>query len=151
MTPIFVLQSIIQPLASADTFKLKTHTNLSTSVSLTVLDHNGKEISLPTTLTHPYRLIIPRDPKLIIPSMTIQNVTSFNKIPHSFLFNLHHTNIQQSNNLTVAVHIEMKPRNPKLAYLFIYRFDQLPQLNSTIRQIDDFSVFCPSGNFFNVS
>ncbi|CAF1470524.1 unnamed protein product [Adineta ricciae] len=138
------LRSIIQPLASADTLQRQTHTNLSTSVSLTVLDHNGKEISLPTTLTYPYRLIIPRDPKLIIPSMTTQNVTSFNNIPHNFLFNLHHTNIQQSNNLTVSVHIEMKPRNPKLAYLFIYRFDQPPQLNSTVRQIDDFSVFCPS-------
>ncbi|UJR16137.1 hypothetical protein I4U23_003048 [Adineta vaga] len=138
------LRSIIQPLASADKSQVKSNTNLSTLVSLSILDNNGNEISLPTTLTHPYRFVIPRDPQMIISSMTVQNVTAFYNIPHHFLFNLHHINIEQSNNLTISIHFEMKTWNQSLAYLFIYRFDQSPHLNSSTREIDDFSVFCPS-------
>ena len=79
--------------------------------------------------------------------MSLQNVTSSNSIPHNLLFNLHHINLIQTNNLTVSVHIEMQPLNLSLGYLFIYRFDQSPQLNSSINHIDGWSLFCPSSKF----
>ncbi len=135
----------MQPLASAGTSQ-SINTNLSTSISLSILDHNGNELSLRTTSDHPYRLIIPRDPNFLLPSMSLQNVTSLNStsLPHHLLFNLHHIDIRQSNNLTVSIHIEMKPLDASVGYLLIYRFDSSPQLNSSINQIDGWSLFCPS-------
>jgi len=122
----------------------QSNTNLSTSISLSLLDRDKNEISIPTTVDHPYRFLIPRDPNRIIPPMALQNVTSMNSIPHHLLFNLHYINIVQSNNLTVSVHIEIEPLNTSLGYLFIYKFDSSPQLNSSISQIDGWSLFCPS-------
>ncbi|CAF2863540.1 unnamed protein product [Rotaria sp. Silwood2] len=63
------------------------------------------------------------------------------------LFNHHFIDITQSqwnNNRTVALTFEMHPLNISLAYLLIYRFDNSPQLNSSINQIDGWTLFCPS-------
>ncbi|CAF3596750.1 unnamed protein product [Rotaria sp. Silwood1] len=141
------LQSIMQPLALADHTKLQSNTNLSTSLSLTIFDRNGKEISFQTDIDHPIEFIILRDSNIIIPLMNLQNVTSMNITPHYQLFNLHYINIQQSqwnNNRTVALIFEMHPLNISLAYLLIYRFDDSPQLNSSINQTDGWTIFCPS-------
>jgi hypothetical protein len=132
----------MQPLALAD--KSQSNTNLSTSISLSILDQNGNEISIPTTLNRPFEIIIPRDPNMIIPSMTLQNVTSINSTSHNFLFNLYYINLVHPNNLTTSVQIEMQSLNNNLGYLFIYKFDNSPQLNSSIKQIDGWSLFCPS-------
>jgi hypothetical protein len=137
----------MQPLASAD--KSQSNTNLSTSISLSILDRNGNEISIPTSFDDPYRFVIPRDPNVIIPSMTLQNVTSLNSTPHNLLFNLHYINIIQSNNLTISIHIEMESFNPNLGYLLIYKFDNSPILNSSINQIDGWTLFCPSSNIIH--
>jgi hypothetical protein len=83
---------------------------------------------------------------MIIPSMTLQNVTSLNSTPHSFLFNLHYINLIQSNNLPISIHIEMESLNIYLGYLFIYKFDNSHQLNSSINKIDGWSLFCPSND-----
>ncbi|CAF3130688.1 unnamed protein product [Rotaria sp. Silwood2] len=141
------LRSIMQPLALADNTQLQSNTNLSTSLSLTIFDRNGNEIPIQTDINHPIELIILRDPNIIIPSMTLQNVTSMNMSPHYQLFNLHFIDITQSqwnNNRTVALTFEMHPLNISLAYLLIYRFDNSPQLNSSINQIDGWTLFCPS-------
>ncbi|CAF4395287.1 unnamed protein product, partial [Adineta steineri] len=85
------LRSIIQPLASSDQSQTQSYTNLSTSISLSLLDHNGNDISVHTNQS--IEFIIPRDINLILPSMNLQNVTSLNHL----LFNLHYVNITQSN------------------------------------------------------
>ena len=38
----------------------------------------------------------------------------------------------------------MHPLNTTIAYLFIYKFDQTPQLNSSLNTIDGWTLFCPS-------
>ncbi|CAF1129912.1 unnamed protein product [Adineta ricciae] len=76
--------------------------------------------------------------------MTLQNVTSMNNTPHHLLFNLHYVDLSQSNGVSVSVHIEIKPLNPSLGYLLIYKFDSLPMLNSSMSQIDQWFLFCPS-------
>ncbi len=134
----------MKPLAIADNMRPQSNTNLSRSVSLSLLDNDGNEISISTTLNNPYQFIIPRDPNLILPPMTLQNVTSLNSTPHHLLFNFHYINIVQSNNLPISIHIEMEPLDQILAYLFIYKFDNSPQLNSSINLIDGWSLFCPS-------
>ncbi|CAF1336506.1 unnamed protein product [Adineta steineri] len=139
------LRSMTQSLASAD--NSQSNTNLSRSVSLTILDRYGNEIPLRTNLTEKIELMIPRDPNIIIPSMTLQNVTSIQTNSHYQIFNLHFINLQQSqsvNNRSVSLIFEMKPFDINQSYLLIYRFDNSPQLNSSINQIDGWSLLCPS-------
>ncbi|CAF1401522.1 unnamed protein product [Adineta steineri] len=139
------LRSMTQSLALAD--NSQSNTNLSRSVSLTVLDLYGNEIPLRTNLNEKIELIIPRDPNIIIPSMTLQNVTSIQTKSHYQIFNLHFINLQQSqsvNNRSVSLIFEMKPLDITQSYLLIYRFDSSPQLNSSINQIDGWSLLCPS-------
>ncbi|UJR16214.1 hypothetical protein I4U23_003124 [Adineta vaga] len=84
------------------------------------------------------------NPFLLIPPMSLQNVTALNATttsPHHQLFNLHFISITHS--LTVSVHFEMQPLNITLAYLFIYRFDTSPILNTSHEQIDGWTLFCP--------
>jgi hypothetical protein len=131
----------MEPLASFGNSKLPSKTNLSTSVSLSILDSNGNEVSVQTSLSAPIEIIIPRDPNLIIPAMTLQNVTSMNSTPHQQLFHLHYMNITSS--LPLSIHFEIQPLNSTLAYLFIYRFDQAPLLNSSVNLIDGWTLFCP--------
>ena len=73
---------MMQPLASFGNSKIQSNTNLSTSISLSLLDQNGNEISF---RTNSMQFIIPRDPNIIIPSMNLQNVTSMNRNRHKII------------------------------------------------------------------
>jgi hypothetical protein len=142
---------MMQPLASIGTFRSQANTNLSTTISLSVLDQNGNNVPICTSIDHPIEFIIPRDINMIVLPMVLQNVTSMNDNDNR-IFNLHFVNITQSNgNLTVSLHFEMHPLNASLAYLLIYRFDDSPQLNSLINQTDGWSLFCPLSELFSFS
>ncbi|CAF1533194.1 unnamed protein product, partial [Adineta steineri] len=132
------LRSKIDLLASYGNFQ---NTNLSRSISLSIIDQNGNEVSFQAHQDNPIQLIIPRDPNILIPSMYLQNVTSINSTINNLLFNYHYINITSS--LPVSVHFEIHSLNKSLAYLFIYKFDQAPQLNSSINLIDGWTMFCP--------
>ena len=138
---------MIQPLASASNSGSQANTNLSTTVSLSLIDQNGNDVPVSANADHPFDLIIPRDVNAVVPPMVLQNVTSTNIALHNQLFNLHFVNITQNSNLTVSLHFEMRPLNTNLGYLLIYRFDGSPQLNSSINQIDGWSLICPSSEF----
>ena len=71
----------------------------------------------------PIEIIIPRDANLIIPSMILQNVTSTNTTPHNQLFHLHYVNI--TSIISASVHFEMRSLDSSLAYLLIYKFDNI--------------------------
>ncbi|CAF1000565.1 unnamed protein product [Adineta steineri] len=132
------LRSKIDQLASYGNFQ---NTNLSRSISLSIIDQNGNEVSFQAHQDNPIQLIIPRDPNVLIPSMYLQNVTSINSTINNLLFNYHYINITSS--LPISVHFEIHSLNRSLAYLFIYKFDQTPQLNSSINLIDGWTIFCP--------
>jgi hypothetical protein len=139
---------MMQPLAPAGASRSQSNTNLSRTISLSVLDQNGNDVSIRANIDHPIEFIIPRDINMIVSPMALQNVTSINNI-HNQLFNLHYVNITQSNsNFTVSLQFEMHPLNVNLGYLLIYRFDNSPQLNSSIDQTDGWSLFCPLSEFF---
>ena len=133
---------MIQPLAALGKGRWQSNTNLSRSISLSLFDQYGNEIPMRTNASQPIELIIPRDPNLVLPSMTLQNVTGLTTTPHSQLFNLHFVNI--TSTLPVSVHLEIHPLNINLSYLFIYRFDRSPILNSTTNQTDGWMSFCHS-------
>jgi hypothetical protein len=130
---------MVQPLASFGNSKSSSNTNVSTSISLTILDQNENKISIETNSLQPIEIIIPRDPNRIIPPMILQNVTSTNTTPHNQLFQLYYVNL--TSDLSISVHLEIEPLNSNIDYLLIYKFDQIPQLNSSINQIDGWTVF----------
>ncbi|CAF1460939.1 unnamed protein product [Adineta steineri] len=132
------LRSRVDTLASFGNFQ---NTNLSRSISLSIIDQNGNEVSFDAHQNNPIQMIIPRDPNVLIPSMYLQNVTSINSTTNNLLFNYHYINITSS--LPISVHFEIRSLNKSLAYLFIYKFDQTPQLNSSINLIDGWTIFCP--------
>ncbi|CAF4193018.1 unnamed protein product, partial [Adineta steineri] len=139
----------MEPLAAYGSSKSQSaNTNVSTSISLSVVDRNGNEVTIKTDETNPIEIIIPHDPSLIIPSMIIQNVTSINSTFHNQLFSYHYMNI--TNILPISAHIEINPLETNISYLFIYKFDQIPQLNTSINQIDGWTLFC-SVNLTNES
>ncbi|CAF4145951.1 unnamed protein product, partial [Adineta steineri] len=136
-----MLRSIMEPLAVYGSSKSQSaNTNVSTSISLSVVDRNGYEVTIKTNETYPIEIIIPHDPSLIIPSMIIENVTSINSTFHNQLFSYHYMNI--TNTLPISAHIEIHPLETNISYLFIYKFDQIPQLNTSINQIDGWTLFC---------
>ena len=141
---------MIEPLASFGNSKSSSNTNMSRSISLSILDQNGNEISVRADPDHPIEIILPRDSNLIIPSMNLQNVTSMNATPHNQLFHLHYLNLT-TTSLPISVHVEIQPLNTSLGYLFIYRFDQIPLLNTSINLIDGWTLLCPSSRSFELS
>jgi hypothetical protein len=142
---------MMQPLASAGASQSQANTNLSTTLSLSVLDQNGNNVPIRASIDHPFQFIIPRDINMIVSPMALQNVTTIND-NHNQIFNLHFVNITQStSNVTVSLHFEMHPLNTSLGYLLIYRFDNSPQLSSSINQTDGWSLLCPLSEFFPFS
>ena len=120
---------MVQPLAVSDDLRSQANTNLSRSVSLSIVDEDGNEASVRTTTDQPIELIIPRDPNLVLPPMTLQNVSSkYLVAPNSQTYNLHYVNLV-SQASSAALHFEMRPSDASLGYLLIYRFDRSPQLN----------------------
>ncbi|CAF1644087.1 unnamed protein product [Adineta ricciae] len=95
------LRSMMTPLPSFGSNQSQSNTNLSRSISLSLFDKNGIEISVETNMINRIRMII-------------------------------------------VVHLEIHPLNSTLSYLFIYKFDQTPLLNSSINFIDGWTIFCPS-------
>ncbi|UJR25703.1 hypothetical protein I4U23_007054 [Adineta vaga] len=143
------IRSIMEPLAAFGNSKSQSNTNLSRSISFSFLDSNQNELSIQTDLNHSITIIVPRDPNLIIPPMILQNVTSLNSTPHNLIFHYHYLNL--TTTLPVSVHWEIQPLNTTVAYLFIYRFDQIPQLNSSINQVDGWTLLCPSNLINNTT
>ena len=100
------------------------------------------EVSLQTSETDRIELFIPRDPSAEIPPMYLQNVTALNGTPQALLFSYHWMNLTM--NYSFSVHIQMKPTSANASYLLVFRFDRMPQLNSSTTNLDGWSVFCPS-------
>jgi hypothetical protein len=111
---------------------------------LSIVGNDEKEINVTTSNNQTIEVRIPRDPAIVIPTMSYENVTGVNNTAHHLLFNLHYVNI--TSRLPISIHLEMQSLNDSLAYLFIYRFDESPIWNSSVRLIDGWSLFCPQCN-----
>lgn len=128
----------MQPLAPYGNLRTHSNTNLSTLISFSLIDKNENDIPVYTTIDKPIEFIIPRDMNMIIPPMILQNLTLKNY--SNEIFHFHFINIIRNNNLSLSIHFEMHPIDTNLAYIFIYKFDNIPQWN----QFDGWSLFCPS-------
>ena len=130
-------------LAVGDRSATAPNTNLSRSVSFSLLDRDGNEVMVQTNLSRPIEIIIPRDQNLPVPSMMLQNVTSLSLRPHAQTFNLHFVNLSSVTS-SFSIHLQMRPLNSNLSYVLIYAFDRSPRLNSSINDIDGWSFLCSS-------
>jgi hypothetical protein len=138
----------MQPLASSGKARVSANTNMSTSISLSLIDQNGADIPIHATADQPIELMIPRDPNLIVPSFQLQNLSSITK--HNRTFNLHFINLTRNNQLPVAVHLHVHPLDRTRAYWLIYRFDTAPLINASTRLIDGWTLLCPHSQFFSL-
>jgi hypothetical protein len=132
--------------------QVQTNLNLSNLLSITFFDDNNQEISVQTTVNNSIEFFIPRDVNLIVPPMVIQNVSSLIVDPliNNRQFNLHFINITQSNsNMSISIHLQMRSLNNSLGYMLIYKFDSIPQLNSSLNNIDGWSMLCPNSKKTN--
>lgn len=139
----------MQPLAVIDRARSQVNTSLSKMISLSILNPNGNDISIRTNDEETFEFMIPRHSKSKVPSMQLYNVTSIHHFEQQFYYLS--INVTQSNvNLTVSLHVEIRPHNATFSYLLIMKFDGRPQLNSTIKDIDDWSLLCSSGECFMI-
>ncbi|UJR17432.1 hypothetical protein I4U23_004327 [Adineta vaga] len=122
-TDIVLLRSIMLPLAPL--------------VSLSLIDMNNNEMFLTTNMNNSIEYRIPRDINGMSSSINLQNVTSMKNFNRSF--NLHYINLTRENNLSISIHFEMYPMDINLAYIFIYNFDDIPQMN----HFENWALFCP--------
>jgi hypothetical protein len=93
-------------------------------------------------------MFIPRDVNLPIPPFIEQNISTFVppkrgtfKVNRQFFIYL--INIKPLNpNITISMHFELKPVDPKISYMIIYKFNTVPAYNSTAVSIDGSEMFC---------
>ena len=137
------LQSIMNRLAVADRSATAPNTNMSRSVSFSILDRDGNDVAVTTNSSQPVEIIIPRDENLLVPPMILQNVTSLSLIPHAQTFNLHFVNLS-AMTASFSIHLQLRPISSNLSYLLIYKYDQPPRLNSSINDMDGWTLFCSS-------
>ena len=131
-------------LAVADRSATAPNTNVSRSVSLSILDRDGNEVSVRADPSQPIEIIIPRDENLLVPPMMLQNVTALSLVAHAQTFNLHFVNLT-TQTASFSIHLQLRPlTSNNVTYLLIYKFDQSPRLNSSVSDIDGWSFLCPS-------
>ena len=132
-------------LAVADRSATAPNTNVSRSISFSLLDRDGNEVVVATNASQPIEIIIPRDENLPVPPMKLQNVTSLSLRPHAQTFNLHFVNLSTLTS-SFSIHLQMRPLNSNVSYVLIHAFDRSPRLNTSINDIDGWSLLC-SSNF----
>ena len=130
-------------LAVADRSATAPNTNVSRSISFSLLDRDGNEVVVATNSSQPIEIIIPRDENLPVPPMKLQNVTSLSLLPHAQTFNLHFANLSTFTS-SFSIHLQLRPLNSNLSYMLIYAFDRSPRLNSSINDVDGWTILCPS-------
>ena len=96
----------MEPLAVYGKSLIETNTNLSRSLSISILDEKGNEIPFETN-SNPIEFFIPRDPNLRIPPMILTNKT------------FHSLNL--TTDLPISIHFEIKAN---FSYRFVYKFDR---------------------------
>jgi hypothetical protein len=121
---------------------------MSRSVSLSLFDADGTTLSV-NNLSSPIKITIPRDSNLILPPMTLENITGqtvSTTANNNRQFSLYYVNVTSpSPSLTLSATFEFKSDNAALGFMVIFRFDAIPILNSSMNQTNGYQVFCPAG------
>ena len=125
----------------ADRSATAPNTNVSRTVSFSIIERDRKEVAIRTEPSDPIEIIIPRDPNLFLSPMFLHNATGLSAVAHAQTFNLHFVNLSTIVS-SFSIHLQLQPLNSSLSYLLIYAFDRSPRLNSSNHDIDGWSLFC---------
>ena len=104
----------MEPLAVYGRSLIESNTNLSRSLSISILDEKGNEIPFEKN-SNSIEFFIPRDPNLRIPPMILTNET------------FHSLNL--ITDLPISIHFEIKANFP---YRFVYKFDKQSSFTNSI-------------------
>jgi len=113
----------MEPLAIYGRSLIETNTNLSRSLSISILDEKGNEISFETN-SDSIEFFIPRDPNLRIPPMILTNET------------FHSLNL--TTDLPISIHFEIKAN---FSYRFVYKFDKQSIFTNSIEVNQSYFTF----------
>ena len=109
---------------------------MSASIGLSLYDRNVNEIVI-TQIQTPIDLIIERDKNVPLNSFQYINTTQIQVssfyLPNGF-------NLTMNN---ASIHIELKPLNWSIGYVFVFKLGNIPIINSTYTDFTAFSIFCP--------
>ena len=124
----------------------ETFVGLSYSIGLSFFDTKNNEIPI-TKSVNPIEIVIQRDVAALISSpFLFVNATSISFLPQKLLLQ-NSFKIKMSN---VSLHIELKPLNESIAYLFVLKFGYMPIVNATNADYSAFQIFCPCKALKNI-
>ena len=113
----------MEPLAVYGRSLIESNTNLSRSLSISILDEKGNEIPFETN-SDSIEFFIPRDPNLRIPPMILTNET------------FHSLNL--TTDLPISIHFEIKAN---FSYRFVYKFDKQSIFTNSIQVNQSYFTF----------
>ena len=113
----------MEPLAVYGRSLIESNTNLSRSLSISILDEKGNEIPFETN-SDSIEFFIPRDPNLRIPPMILTNET------------FHSLNL--TTDLPISIHFEIKAN---FSYRFVYKFDKQSIFTNSIEVNQSYFTF----------
>ena len=113
---------------------------MSSSIGLSFYDKNMNDLEIIQTpfYSRPIEMIIKRDPNMADYSFQYINMTQ-KELSSSYLTNAFYLT---GNN--ASIHIELKPVNFSIGYLFVMKLGYTPILNSTFADFTSFKILCPS-------
>jgi hypothetical protein len=117
--------------------KNETLIGMSSSIGLSFYDQNMNEIEI-TQTQRPIEMIIKREPNMADYSFQYINISLF-QLSSSFLTNAFYLT---ANN--ASIHIEIKPVNFTIGYLFVMKLGYTPIMNFTFADFTSFKILCPS-------
>lgn len=128
------------PLSIRGNRSIDIYSRYSHQLSWSFLNNQNEEISVRSKKTNSFEFFIDRDLNVPQGEFVLQNVTVME--PNVYPFKLHLLNISKWKFF--SIHLEIQPIDFDLSYLIVHRFDEIPLLNSSIRLIDGWTLFCPS-------
>lgn len=125
----------------------ETRVGYSYGLDLSFLDENGQAVII-ENIPEPIEMTIPRDN--ILPNNAYTYVNTSNMTIYSFQQILPNSFTITAKN--ASLHIQIKPSNPDVAYLFLIKFGSTPQLNEIINSYDYWTILCPnSSDYYTIN
>jgi hypothetical protein len=121
----------------------ETFIGMSSSLGLSFYDYEtNSEISISQS-SSPIDIIMPRDKSVSEYVFQYVNATNLDFLDGSFY-------LQNNMNITTqnaSIHIELRPLNESISYLFVLKLGHLPIINSTYADFTSFKFMCRSNYF----
>lgn len=121
----------------------ETRVGYSYGLDLSFLDETGQVIVI-ENIPEPIEMTIPRDKTLPSNVYTFVNTSNMTLTPSQQVL----TNSFTISSKNASLHIQIKPVNPNLAYLFLLKYGSTPVLTTTSDSTgyDFWTILCPNSS-----